>query len=308
MKYRKFGKSNLAVSEIGMGCWGIGGNSYGKTFDDVSIETINLAHELGCNFFDTADCYGNCKSEELLGQTLNNFREEVIICTKVGTDFYSHPTKFNFNSDYIKFALERSLDRLKSYYVDIYLLHNPPIEILNDDSIWNLLNQFKEENKIRYIGVSIFDPSEGIKYIQNQKVDCIEVVYNIYYQKPIYELFPLAKKENIAIIAREPLGNGFLTGKYDDNYFFNKDDKRSNCTDNFIQSRTALNKKLKQIMDGNESLTQLALQFALSSDAVSVTIPGAKYPQQIQENITSSDLPILDEEKIREINKIRYNS
>src|SRR2546425_10031579 len=145
MKYRTLGKTGLKVSEVGFGAWAIGGNdhgnSYGPTDDKVSLEAVERAFELGCNFYDTADVYGHGHSEELLGQALRDHRKEVILATKVGGDFYHDPPRMNFNPDYLEFALAKSCERLQTHYIDLYQLHNPPHPITEE---WKDLRRSRE--------------------------------------------------------------------------------------------------------------------------------------------------------------------
>ena len=160
MKTRILGGTNIEVSEVGFGAWAIGGNahgnSYGPTDDTVSVRAIEEALDLGCTFFDTADVYGHGHSEHLLGATLGKRRKDVVIATKVGNDFYGSRPRLDFSKDYIRTALENSLARLGTSYVDIYQLHNPPHGAIRDGSVFELLNRLKEEGKIRASGISIF--------------------------------------------------------------------------------------------------------------------------------------------------------
>src|SRR5256712_7670966 len=166
MKTRTLGRTGLTVSEIGFGAWAIGGNahgnSYGPTDDELSLAAIGRALELGCNFFDTADVYGHGHSEDLLGQALRGHRSEVIIATKVGGDFYHGTPRMNFNSDYLEFALGKSCERLGTDYIDLYQLHNPPIQLIKDGRIFKILDRLKASGKIRHYGISIHDPQEGL--------------------------------------------------------------------------------------------------------------------------------------------------
>ena len=185
MKFRKFGKADVKVSEVGLGCWAIGGNqfgnSYGSTDDVLSIKTIKKAVELGCNFFDTADVYGQGHSEELLGLALNKVREKVLIATKVG-GAYMYPnwirSHVNFSDEYIRFALEKSLQRLKTNYIDLYQLHNPPLGIIKEGSVFKLLRELKKEGKIRAFGISIHTLEEGQAALKHG-VDSIQCVFNL---------------------------------------------------------------------------------------------------------------------------------
>ena len=224
MKYRTLGKTGLKVSEIGFGAWAIGGdafgNSYGPTDDQTSLESLKKALDLGCNFFDTADAYGHGHSEELLGRALKGRRNEVIIATKAGADFYHDPPRMNFSADYLSFALGKSLERLQTDHVDLYQLHNPPIQLLKTGKIFETLEKLVEAGRISYYGVSIHDPEEGIYAMKNGRPTALQVVFNILRQESKNRLFQAARENNVAIIAREPLSNGFLTGKFNEDSTF----------------------------------------------------------------------------------------
>lgn len=307
MKYRVFGKLGWKVSEIGFGAWAIGGNrygnSYGPTDDDVSRKAIQRALELGCNFFDTADIYGHGHSEKLLGEVIGN-RPDVFIATKVGGDFYHTPVKMNFDSDYIRFACDQSLKRLQREVIDLYQLHNPPIDYLQEGKVFDVLDSLQMKGKIRAYGVSIHFAEEGLAAISYPTLASIQVVYNIFRQKDAAALFQPAKEKGIAIIAREPLSNGLLTGKYStpDTWKFFKGDIRGDMPANYLRTHTRAAEKLRFLgVPGKRTLAQAALQFTLSSEAISVSIPGCKTPAQVEENLSASDCPPLTEEELEKI-------
>ncbi len=303
MNYRKLGRSGLMVSEIGFGAWAIGGdshgNSYGPTDDADSLAAINKALELGCNFFDTADVYGWGHSEEVLGRALKCVRKKAIIATKVGGDFYSGQVTLNFSADYIRFAAEKSLQRLKTDYIDIYQLHNPTLEMIKKGDIFEPLEALKKEGKIRFYGVSIFPPIEGIEAIRLGRVDTIQVVYNIFSPEPATEFFPLAEQEDIGIIAREPLANGVLAGKYTVDATFPPTDIRSHWPRSYLRARIEAADRLKPFATKRSmNLAQLALKFVLAQGAVSMAIPGIKTIRQAEENLHASEgEPLTQEEQ-----------
>lgn len=292
MKYREFGNSGIRVSEIGFGAWPIGGNahgnSYGTTDDRQSLEAIERAIALGCNFFDTADVYGYGHSEELLGRAIRHGRDRVVIATKVGGDFYTGAGRRNFGADYIRFALDKSLKRLRTDYLDVYQLHNPPLKLIEKEETYAVLKDLKREGKIRAWGLSIFDPIEGLTALRIGRPDCIQVVYNIFSPRAAEELLPKAGQAGCAIIAREPLANGFLTGKYAEDSHFEPGDIRHDWPRPYISARVRASARLRALApDG--SLARLALRFAISSPHVSVVIPGTKTAEQAQDNMQASD-------------------
>ena len=263
MQYRDFGKTGIKVSEIGFGCWAIGGNShgnsYGPTLDKTSTDAINKALELGLNFFDSADVYGWGHSEELLGKTLRGKRDRVIIATKVGADFYQGHGFQTFTPEYIRFALEKSLSRLQTDYIDVYQLHNPPIKLLSREDTYETMKELKKEGKIRAFGVSVFTPTEGVTALNVGKPDCLQITYNIFSWRAEEQLFPLAYEHGCAIIAREPLANGFLTGKYDSKPRFAAGDFRKSWPLEYIQARAEAARQLNFLKYADQTMAQAAL-------------------------------------------------
>jgi aryl-alcohol dehydrogenase-like predicted oxidoreductase len=305
MRYRDFGKTGLKVSEIGFGAWAIGGNehgnSYGPTEDKASIEAIHKAVDGGCNFFDTADVYGWGHSEELLGKALRAKRDRLIIATKVGGDFYQGTGFQTFTDDYIRFALEKSLARLKTDYIDVYQLHNPPLKLLNRPETYNTVKELKKEGKIRAWGVSIFDPVEALAALKVGQPDSIQLAYNLFNTKPAASLIPKAHAVGCAIIAREPLANGFLSGKFAPEVEFLEGDMRRGWPQDYVQARIIAAQKLAFLTRPGRSQTQAALQYLLKNPLVSTVITGAKTAQQVGENLAASDLPTLTEEELAQI-------
>jgi len=312
MKYRVLGKTGLKVSEVGFGAWAIGGNahgnSYGPTDDKLSLATIGKALELGCNFFDTADVYGHGHSEELLGQALRGRRSEVIIATKAGGDFYHGTPRMNFNSDYLEFALGKSCERLGTDYVDLYQLHNPPVQLIKDERIFKILDRLKASGKIRHYGISIHDPQEGLLAMRAGELGAIQVAFNILRQEAKNQLFREATKNNVGIIAREPLANGFLAGKLKAESAFPKGDIRHNFPSDYISQLTLAADQLRFLESNTRTLAQAALRFILDHKDISTVIPGAKTPDQVAEDFASSESPQLTGEELLRIKFLRQQA
>lgn len=306
MKYRILGKTQLKVSEVGFGSWAIGGNEFGNSYgpvdDEESIKALNYAFEAGCNFFDTADLYGHGHSEDVIGQFIKqNKREDLIIATKVGCDFYGYGLKMNFSSDYINIAVNQSLKRLKTDYIDVYQLHNPDFETIKNGEVFEVMNELKKQGKIRYFGVCIDEAHEGIEAIK-WEVDTIQAMYNALEPDIENELFEYIKKHNIGLIAREPLSNGILTGKYTENTYFPFGDIRHAWPITYLRHRANSAKALRRFLrDDIDTLTKLALKFVLKNNIVSVTIPGCKTLEQTVENMNVSELSDLTEDEIYKI-------
>ncbi|OGS48426.1 MAG: hypothetical protein A3K68_01425 [Euryarchaeota archaeon RBG_16_68_13] len=308
MKERVLGRTGIKVSEVGFGAWAIGGNahgnSYGPTEDATSLAAVRRAVDLGCTFFDTADVYGWGHSEEILGQALEGRREDVVIATKVGGDFYHGGVRMNFEPGYIAFALERSLRRLRTDHVDLYQLHNPPAESMADPATYEALDRLKEENKIRAYGVSIHEPFEGTLCIESGRPDVLQIPFSILRSEWAAEFLPDARQANVGIIAREPLGNGFLAGGIRMESRFVPGDIRSLWPRSMIEARVRLADRLRFLEGPERTLAQAALRFVLASPEVSVTIPGAKSPVQVEENLRASEAPTLTPSELQGIRHI----
>ncbi len=330
MEYRSLGRTGLCVSAVGFGAWAVGGaaygNSYGLTDDETSRAAIRRALALGCTFFDTADVYGHGHSERLLGEVLAAGRERagVVLATKVGGNFYNYAVdpalaphlegylgqplssfapgavlpvthRVSFAADYIRFACEQSLRRLRTDAIDLYQLHNPSLEVLAADETWTVLTELKTAGKIRFCGVSIHDAAEGQAAIASGQVDALQVVYNLLDREAAQTLFPIAQAANVGIIVREPLANGLLSGRYAPGVTFGPQDHRSRWPAAYLNQRLlAAHLLMENMASGGATPAQLAIRFALDHPAVSTVIPGAKTPTQVTENLAAADLPHRD--------------
>lgn len=303
MKYRVLGRTGLRVSEVGFGAWAIGGTSYGTTKDEESLEALATAWEHGVNFFDTADTYGNGHSEELIGKFLKEKRDQAVIATKAGWDFYHGGVKKNFDPDYIQFACDQSLKRLQTDRIDLYQLHNPTLEMIERGEIFQVLDELKSAGKIRFYGVSIYVPPEALAVIRSGKPDTLQLIFNLIDQRQAAEVFPEAEAKGIGIIVREPLACGLLSGKYTAESKFPKNDHRNRWVRERMAGDLKKLERFKSLLPLNRvSLVPAALEFILSFEAVSVVIPGAKTKAQVLEHVRASEDPKL---RIQEISLLR---
>jgi aryl-alcohol dehydrogenase-like predicted oxidoreductase len=326
MKERRFGKTGLRVSEIGFGCWAIGGNAYGPVCDKDSLEALETAWDFGVNFFDTADIYGEGHSEELLGKFLKGkSRDRLTLATKCGWDFYppsqkpasllqGSPGKLspaghkkNFDAGYIRFACEQSLKRFGTDVIDLFQLHNPSLELIQKGDLVNVLEVLKKEGKIRFIGVSVHTETEAFAALQDPRVHAIQVIFNILDQRMAERIFPEAEKKNVGLIVREPLASGLLSGKYPPEHEFPKDDHRRRWVP---EKREADWRKIQLVQKtlGSKAVTlsKAALEFALGYDAVSTVIPGAKTRAQVLQNTEASLHPDLDREDVDQLEALYF--
>jgi aryl-alcohol dehydrogenase-like predicted oxidoreductase len=312
MHFRKLGNTDLKVSEIGFGAWAIGGPAdgggaplgWGRVNDDESLAAIRRARELGVTFFDTADSYGYGRSESLLGIVLSRRREEVVIATKVGVARDSDGRlRKDFSRGHISHAVDGSLKRLRTDYIDLYQLHNPTLDDLKRDDLHEAMDRLQEVGKIRYWGVSVTTPEEGIEIVKRGWGYALQVLYNILNQAPAEELFPLAKEKGYGLIARVPLGSGLLSGKFRVDTTFPTDDIRQNfLTTKRLEEVVARVDEAKSIIGGAaRSLAEGALRFVLANDAVSTTIPGMRSVRQVEMNVAADEVRIPQEI----VNKLR---
>jgi len=295
MQYRKFGNTDLLVSEIGFGAWAIGGSAmigntaigWGDAKDDESKMAIHRSLDLGINFFDTADIYGLGHSEKLLGELLGN-KKDVIIATKVGNVSRNEQFTVDYSKGYILKACEESLKRLRRDTIDYYQLHTARINHLENGECIEGMQQLQQEGKVRYWGLSLntFDPFPEAEYLMQQKAgNGFQLVLNILNQKAL----PILKKtdENgYGVIARMPLQFGLLTGKFNVNSKFPVNDHRHNrLTNEVISSVTRALKPVWELCNKYHfSKTQLALSYVLSYAEISTVIPGIRTPEHVDQN------------------------
>lgn len=311
MHYRTLGKTGLRVSEVGFGCWAIGGQHWGKVDDQESLRALARALELGINFFDTADVYGAGHSEELLGRAFAGKRDQVVIATKLGNRIMPDERRIkDFSPAWIREAAEKSLSRLKTDIIDLYQLHSPRPDFEYSDDIVEALERLREAGKIRHYGISLSKDgpvSTGLRVIAGGKrCDVFQVVYNILERGVEKELFPASREAGVGIIARVPLASGFLTGKFGPDVTFPPNDHRS---ESFPPSKARATvekvERLRPIAEAwGKTLAQLALQYCLSRPEVSVVIAGAKTPEQVQDNAAAGDGELLTEEETARIREL----
>jgi len=301
MNYRTLGQTGLQVSEIGFGAWAIGGNAYGNSYgwtsDDQSVDAVKRAVELGCNFFDTADVYGFGHSEELLGVAFTelglNMSDQIAVATKVGGNFYDGNVRADFSAAYVRFAADQSLRRLARDWLDLYQLHNPTIAEIRDGSIFAVMNELKAAGKVRHWGVSVFSAEEGLAAIE-AGAETVQIAYNVLAQEPARQLFPTAQQAGVGIIAREPLGNGLLTGKYELDSTWVAGDIRATMPRHVGARQVQAAEELRFLEgDGERTLAQALLRFALDQPTISSVIVGIKTSAQAEENLAAANLAPL---------------
>lgn len=315
MNYRKLGKSNIDISEISLGTWQVGGK-WGSGFNDVlADEILNKAIDSGINFIDTADVYENGLSEKAVGRIVKSRSEKVYVATKCGRFINPHVNE-GYQANVLRKYVEDSLQRMGLETIDLIQLHCPPTEVYYRPEIFYLFDQLKAEGKIQNLGVSVEKVEEALKAIEFTNVTSVQIIYNIFRQRPAELFFKEAQKRNVGIIARVPLASGLLTGKFNASSTFDAQDHR-----NFNREGAAFDKgetfsginyelglktvaAIKNEFPPETNLAAIALQYILSNDAVSCVIPGASSVAQLTANLAIESLPKLTFQQITKLNAI----
>jgi aryl-alcohol dehydrogenase-like predicted oxidoreductase len=315
MKFRSFGKTNWQVSEIGFGAWAIGGD-WGHVSQEDALEALRTAIREGVNFIDTADVYGDGRSERLVGQVIKEFPDQrIFVATKAGRRLNPHVPQ-GFTRENLTAFIERSLKNLGVEALDLVQLHCPPTEVFYMPEVFGYLDDLVAEGKIQYYGVSVEKVEEAIKALEFAGVQSVQIIFNMFRQRPAELFFPLAQERKVGVLARVPLASGLLTGKMteqtpfaeSDHRNYNRDGEAFDVGETFsgvpFKTGLAAVEELRPLTPEGFSMAQFALRWILMYDAVSLAIPGAKNPRQAMDNAAGSDMPALDPqtmEKIREI-------
>jgi len=313
LKYRTLGKSGIKVSEIGFGAWTLGLDWWGKKIeDDEAKRLLKKAYDVGINYFESGDIYGRGKSEKLIGEVFFGMRNDVVLSTKYGYDIYSNeqvghkelPQKFT--PEFTDFALQKSLERLQTDYVDVYGLHNPKINVIRDTAIFETLDKKIKEGKIKSyqvaLGPAIGWAQEGIEAMEKRNTAAVQTVYNILEQDPGNKLIEQAQKHNVGILVRVPDASGILTGKVNADTKVSEKDHRSVRTGDWIKESL---KKVDQLMPiakrNGLNITELAIKFILSHDTVSSVLPTIVGEEEIVMFAQMADGKYLNSSDINEI-------
>ena len=300
---RKFGSSGPAVSEIGLGCWQLGGD-WGDVDEYTAQKVIEAAVESGISFYDTADVYGKGRSEELLHKYLKPLAPKAFIATKIGR-FPEPGNSKNYTFENFRRFTENSLKRLNVDSLDLTQLHCIPTELMESGEVFEWLRTLQQEGKIKRFGASVESIAEAHTCLKQEGLASLQIIFNIFRQKPIAALFDQAKAKRVSLIVRLPLASGLLGGRLhpgisfpkNDHRLFNSDGQCFNVGETFagIPFNTGLSlvEELKALVPEGMNLTQTALRWILDFDAVTVVIPGSKSPNQIPENASASQLPSL---------------
>lgn len=314
MEYRELGRTGWKVSPISFGAWAVGG-AWGTVDDRDSLAALHRAVDLGVNFFDTADVYGDGRSEQLLAQIKRERREEIVIATKAGRRLNPHIAG-GYNAANLTAFIERSLKNLETDALDLVQLHCPPAEVYYRPEVFGALDDLAQQGKIRYYGVSVEKVEEALKAIEYLNVQSVQIIFNIFRQRPADLFFAEAKRKRVGVLARLPLSSGMLTGKLtresgfepDDHRAFNRRGESFDRGETFsgIDYETQLNavEELRAMVPATMTMAQFALRWILMNTAVTCAIPGAKRPSQAEENVAAGDLSALDDETMRAVKRL----
>jgi aryl-alcohol dehydrogenase-like predicted oxidoreductase len=314
VKYRSLGRTGWKVSEISFGAWAIGG-AWGPVKDADSIAALHAALDEGINFIDTADVYGDGRSERLIARVLKERSGQIYVATKAGRRLNPH-TAAGYNRENLTAFIERSLLNLRVEALDLVQLHCPPTEVYYNPEVFGILDDLVRAGKLRYYGVSVQNVEEAIKALEFPNVQSVQIIFNIFRQRPAELFFSLARQHQVGILARVPLASGLLSGKMtaqsrfpsDDHRNFNARGEAFDVGETFsgVDFAAGLEavERLRPFVTQDASLAQFALRWILMFDSVTCAIPGAKHPAQAVENARASALSELSEETMERIRAI----
>jgi aryl-alcohol dehydrogenase-like predicted oxidoreductase len=314
MQYRELGRTGWRISAISFGAWAIG-SAWGDVEDSESLSALHRAVDLGVNFFDTADVYGDGRSERLLARLKRERKEEIIIATKAGRRLDPHVIE-GYTAENLTAFIERSLKNLETDALDLLQLHCPPREAYYLPELFGALDDLVKQGKIRYYGVSVEKVEDALKAIEYENVQSVQIIFNIFRQRPAELFFNEAKRRRVGILARLPLSSGMLSGKLnlqsqfapDDHRAFNRHGESFDRGETFsgVDYETGLRtvEELRALLPEGMTMAQFALRWILVFDAVTCAIPGAKRPTQAEENARAADLPPFSDETMQRVRKI----
>jgi aryl-alcohol dehydrogenase-like predicted oxidoreductase len=311
MRYRPLGRTGWRVSEISFGVWAIGG-SWGQVSDEESLATLHKAVACGINFIDTADVYGDGRSERLIAKFKKERNEEIIVATKAGRRLPKQ-TEGGYSRENLTSWVEDSLRNLSTDCLDLLQLHCPPTSLYEHAEVSGILDDLVKAGKIRYYGVSVEKVEEALKALQHPHVQTVQIIFNCFRQRPAEEFFAEAKHRRVGILARVPLASGLLTGKFnsdsnfpaDDHRNFNRHGKAFDVGETFsgVDFKVGLEavEELRRLLPAGVSMSEFSLRWILMFDAVTCAIPGGKRPEQVSDNCRASDLPPLSDEVMTDV-------
>jgi len=314
MKYRPLGRTRFSVSEVSLGAWQIGAD-WGTVNDEDAIAVLHQSLDSGVNFIDTADVYGDGRSERLIARVLKERRDPITVATKAGRRLNPH-TSAGYNRENLTAFIERSLLNLGRETLDLVQLHCPPTDVYYRPEVFQILDELKRAGKILHYGVSVERVEEALKAIEFPNVETVQIIFNAFRQRPREVFFPLAAARRVGILARLPLSSGLLSGKITrqtqfaagDHRSFNRNGEAFDRGETFsgIDFDVALDavEELRKVVPPNTTMVHFALRWILDHAEVTCAIPGARNATQAAENAKASDLPPLDAKQLAAVDQI----
>ena len=318
MKYRKLGNTDISVSEVGFGVWTVGTTWWGITDEELGVDLMRQAFDLGITFFDNADSYGDGKGEEMLARALGDVRDKITIATKFGYDIYSTPTDAraghqerpqNFSPEFVRNACEQSLRRLQTDHIDFYQLHNPRMAAIESDELFATLEDLKSAGKIREYGVALGPAigweEEGLIALREREIAGLQTIYNLFEQDPGRAFFPVASEHGAGVLVRVPHSSGMLEGKYTSETVFSEDDHRSHRPKDWL---TGGLEKLRAVEflanSADRTIGQAALQFILAEPSVCSTLPNIYNAEQLREFAAAPETPSITRDELSRLDEL----
>jgi aryl-alcohol dehydrogenase-like predicted oxidoreductase len=311
MEYRELGRTGYKVSTISFGAWAIGG-AWGSVEDKDSLSALHRSLDLGVNFFDTADVYGDGRSERLLAQLRKERKDKFYIATKAGRRLPKQEAR-GYSRENLTSFIERSLKNLETDAIDLLQLHCPPTDVYYMPEIFGMLDDFVKSGNLRYYGVSVEKVEEALKAIEFPGVQSVQIIFNMFRQRPADLFFAEAERKRVGILARLPLSSGMLSGKLTRSSTFEATDHRAfnRQGEAFDRGETfsgfdydrglEVVEMLRPLVPKGATLAQLALRWILMFPAVTCAIPGAKRQSQAEQNAAAADLSPLSRETMEKI-------
>jgi aryl-alcohol dehydrogenase-like predicted oxidoreductase len=305
MEHRQLGRTDMKVSAVSFGAWAIGG-TWGPVEDEESMKALHAAVDAGVNFIDTADVYGDGRSERLVARLRRERRgERIFVATKAGRRLPKQ-TPEGYSRENLNAWVDRSLRNLEMDAVDLLQLHCPHPDVYDRPEVFGSLDEMVHAGKIRHYGISVETVAEALRGIRHPGVKTVQIIFNMFRLKPAEEFFPAAKEQRVGILARVPLASGLLTGKLstqstfaaDDHRKFNREGQAFDKGETFsgvpYESGLAAVEELRPLVPSGATMAQLALRWILMFEAATCAIPGAKTPDQARDNAAATGLPVLD--------------
>jgi len=306
VEYRTLGRTGWRISAISFGAWAIGGDAWGRTDDRESLRALHRAIDLGVNFIDTADVYGDGHSEHLVARLRRERSEEILVATKAGRRLPAQVAS-GYNRENLTAFVERSLRNLDTPALDLLQLHCPPSDVYDTPEVFGILDDLVQAGKIRHYGVSVESADEAVRALRYPGVQSVQIIFNMFRHKPAERFLPLARERGVGVLARVPLASGLLTGKVRGNTTFTENDHRSynrhgerfDVGETFsgvdLDAGLRAVDALRPLVPATASLAQLALRWILMFPEVTAAIPGIKTRGQAEENVRAADLAPLPE-------------